>query len=74
MLIEEMLEDGRVRHYSDQDMRIRQIETNKLYNDAVDVVPCKYTYEETDIPIEHKKEPSPVEPSARRNTILNRKV
>lgn len=41
----------RILHYSDQGMKIRQIETGKLYEDAIDVMPCQYTYEETDIPI-----------------------
>lgn len=41
----------RILHYSDQNMKIRQIETGKLYEDAIDVMPCPYTYEETDIPI-----------------------
>lgn len=41
----------RILHYSDQNMKIRQIETRKLYEDAIDVMPCQYTYEETDIPI-----------------------
>lgn len=41
----------RILHYSDQNMKIRQIETGKLYEDAIDVIPCRYTYEETDIPI-----------------------
>lgn len=41
----------RILHYSDQNMKIRQIETGKLYEDAIDVMPCRYTYEETDIPI-----------------------
>lgn len=41
----------RILHYSDQGMKIRQIETGKLYEDAIDVMPCPYTYEETDIPI-----------------------
>jgi len=54
MIIEELVEDGqRVRHYSDQDMKILQVETGLIYEDAVDVIPCKYTYEETDQPIEH---------------------
>lgn len=53
MLVSEMLSETRIRHYSDQDMMIRQIETDILYEDAVDNYPCKYTYEETDIPIEH---------------------
>lgn len=41
----------RILHYSDQNMKIRQVETGKLYEDAIDVMPCQYTYEETDIPI-----------------------
>lgn len=59
MIIEEYIEDNtRVRHYSDENLKIRQIETNIIYDDAVDVVPCKYTYEETDIPIEPEPEPN----------------
>lgn len=41
----------RVRHYSDAGYRIRQIETGIIYDDAVDVLPCRYTYEETNEPI-----------------------
>ncbi len=44
--------NDRVRHYSDNGMMLRQIETGTLYEDAVDITPCPYTYEETDIPIE----------------------
>ena len=50
MIIEEMVDD-RIRHYSDKNMKIRQIETGIVYEDAVDVLPCRYTYEETDEPI-----------------------
>ena len=50
MIQTEMVE-GRIRHYSDNGMMIRQIETGVLYEDAVDYVPCKYIYEETDEPI-----------------------
>lgn len=42
---------NRIRHYSDAGFKIRQIETGVLYDDAVDVLPCKYTYEEIDEPI-----------------------
>lgn len=42
----------RIRHYSDTGMKIRQVETETVYEDAVDVMPCRYTYEETDEPIE----------------------
>lgn len=52
MLHYEYIENGaRIRHWSDIGMMIRQIETGILYEDAVDVVPCSYTYEETDEPI-----------------------
>lgn len=51
MIIEEFIDD-RVRHYSDEGFKIRQVETGIIYEDAVDVLPCKYTYEETDEPIE----------------------
>lgn len=54
MIIVEILEN-RERRYSDQGVYIRQLETGALYEDAVDVIPCKYTYEETDIPIEDEE-------------------
>lgn len=57
MIIIEQLGD-RERRYSDQFVMLRQVETGKLYEDAVDVVPCLYTYEETDIPIEE----DPIDP------------
>lgn len=38
------------RRYSDQGVKLRQIETDTLWNDAVNVPPCPYTYVETDIP------------------------
>jgi hypothetical protein len=58
MIIVELVDnDTRERRYSDQKMKIRQIETQVLYDDAVDVIPCKYTYEETDIPIDEEPEP-----------------
>lgn len=46
----------RIRHYSDEGYKIRQIETGSIYDDAIDVVPCRYTYEETDIPVEDEIE------------------
>ena len=52
MIIEELKYNGtRIYHYSDQNMKIRQNETNILYADALDIIPCPYTYTETDIPI-----------------------
>ena len=49
IIVEEI--DNRVKHYSDKNVMLLQKETGKIYVDAVDVIPCKYTYEETDIPI-----------------------
>lgn len=41
-----------IKHESDLGKMIRQVETGREYSSAVDVIPCKYTYEETekDIP------------------------
>lgn len=59
MIIVETVDEGtREKRYSDKDVMIKQIETGNLYEDAMDVIPCKYTYEETDIPIEHPEEPT----------------
>ena len=44
------------RTYSDEGMKIRQLETDILYDEAIDVEPLRYTYEETDIPIEEPEE------------------
>lgn len=58
MIVEELVEEGaRIRHYSDLSLKIRQIETGIIYDDAVDVIPCRYTYEETDEPIDVPPEP-----------------
>ena len=42
--------------YSDQYM-LKQIETGEEYSDAYDIIPCAYTYEETDIPLLQSEEP-----------------
>lgn len=50
-----------IRHYSDNGMIIKQVETGSLYDEAVDVVPCRYTYEETDTPVQAETEINPDE-------------
>lgn len=40
--------DDLIRHYSDSGKLILQVETGVKYADAIDVYPCRYTYEETD--------------------------
>ena len=53
MILTELVDnETRIRHYSDADLKIRQVETGIIYDDAVDVLPCRFTYEETDEPIE----------------------
>ena len=38
--------------YSDSNFYIEQIETGSIYDETHDVIPCKYTYRETDKLIE----------------------
>ena len=52
MIKTEFLNDGTlIRHYSDAGYMLLQNETGAKYSDPVDLVPCRYTYEETDEPI-----------------------
>ena len=51
-IVSEVLENNLIRHYSDAGKYIRQVETGAEYVDAVDAVPCAYTYEETENDIE----------------------
>jgi hypothetical protein len=52
MIVEEKLNEQFVKHYSDKGVKMKQVETGILYDDAIDVIPCRYTYEETAIPVE----------------------
>ena len=57
MIQTEYLQDGRlIRHFSDEGMMLRQVETDIVYVEAIDLVPCRYTYEETDVPNEAEAE------------------
>ena len=48
MIKTEMMQDGTlIRHFSDTGKMLLQVETGDVYSEAVDVVPCRYTYEET---------------------------
>lgn len=49
MIKTELLKDGTlIRHYSDSGMKLLQVETGIVYDEAIDIVPCQYTYEETE--------------------------
>ena len=38
MIKEELYRENLIRHYSDMGMKIRQVETGKLYDDAIDLI------------------------------------
>ena len=42
--------------YSDSNKYILQVETNIKYDEAYDVIPCRYTYIETEEEIENEKD------------------
>ena len=48
------------KHYAENELGekfyIKQLPTNIVYAEAVDVYPCRYTYEATDIKIEAENE------------------
>ena len=46
--------------YSDKKFYILQIETNYKYDEAYDVIPCRYTYEETEEPLEEPPSEQPI--------------
>lgn len=48
MIIEEVLNERLVRHYSDEKKMMLQVETGIEYAEAIDVIPCRYTYVETE--------------------------
>jgi hypothetical protein len=56
MILTEFLNDGTlIKHYSDAGFMLLQVETGAKYSDPIDVVPCRYTYEETDEKIDSEE-------------------
>lgn len=51
MIIQELIDNNLAYTYSNKGMKIKQIETGIIYDEAVDTLPCRYTYIETDEPI-----------------------
>lgn len=71
MIVAEFLNDGTlIKHYSDKGMLILQEETGAMYGEAIDVVPCRYTYTETEIPAEDEPEQSETELKAQAYDII----
>ena len=52
MIVEEKLNERLVRHYSDKGVKLKQVETGLIYDEAIDLLPCEFTYVETDKTIE----------------------
>ena len=48
MLVQEKISDTLIKTYSDAGFLIKQVETGIEYAEAVDVLPLRYTYVETD--------------------------
>lgn len=56
MIKTEFLNDGTlIKHYSDAGFMLLQVETGVKYADPIDLVPCRYTYEETDEKIDAER-------------------
>lgn len=48
MIITEYLNNGTlIKHFSDSEFMLEQLETGIKFSSAIDLVPCKYTYIET---------------------------
>lgn len=57
-IIEKQIEiNGRtlIKHESDCGKMIRQVESGREYSSAVDVIPCRFTYEETEKDIKSRE-------------------
>ena len=56
MIQTELLKSGAlICHYSDKGMKLLQVETGIMYDEAIDIVPCRYTYVETDKRVEKEE-------------------
>lgn len=65
MIKTEYLNNGTlIKHYSDEGYMLLQVETGIKYADPVDVVPCRYTYEETTELIEPEEPMNEIEEKA----------
>lgn len=71
MIKTELLNDGTlIKHYSDAGFMLLQVETGAKYSDPIDVVPCRYTYEETNEKLETEEYESEIEEKAAAYDIL----
>lgn len=54
-VIEKQINERLVRHYSDNGKMLVQSQTGALYTEAVDVIPCRYSYEESAVDVEDRE-------------------
>ena len=46
-----------IRHWTDDETKtLLQVETGVMYDEAIDIYPCPYTYQEVDKPVEPEEE------------------
>lgn len=70
MIKTEMLNNNTlIRHYSDE-YKIIQVETGYVYDEAVDIYPCPFTYIESDEPKEEELQEEYIEPQEALDTIF----
>lgn len=55
MVVKEVLNEKFVKHHSNEGMKLKQVETGLVYDEAIDLIPCQYTYEETGIRVEQNE-------------------
>lgn len=55
MIVADQINERLIKHYSDAGLYILQNETGIEYSEAVDVIPCRYTYTETNKAIEKEE-------------------
>ena len=48
MVKQENINEKLIRTYSDEDKFVKQVESNVIYKEAIDVVPVRFTYIEVD--------------------------
>lgn len=54
-VIEKQIDERLVRHYSDIGKMLVQSETGALYTEAIDAIPCRYSYEESAVDVEDRE-------------------
>jgi hypothetical protein len=56
MIVSEPYKEKYIKHYSDRGYKIIQVETGRVFCSAIDLTPCRFTYEETDIILDNYSE------------------